>query len=109
MSHVKIEVKKHINFIKKYSNIPICIDTEGAQVRTKVNHEKIIKLGQKIIIKNRNSNFKFYPEKIFNQIKINDILSVGFDNLKIKVIKIKNKILTFKSISSGKFNNKGHI
>ena len=109
MSHVKIkELKKHINFIKKYSNIPICIDTEGAQVRTKVNHEKIIKLGQKIIIKNGNSNFKFYPEKIFYQIKINDILSVGFDNLKIKVIKIKNKVLTCKSISSGKFeNNKG--
>ena len=59
-----------------------------AQVRTKVNHEKIIKLGQ-IIIKNRNSNFKFYPEKIFNQIKINDILSVGFDNLKIKSLKLK--------------------
>ena len=55
------------------------------------NHEKIIKLGQKIIIKNRNSNFKFYPEKIFNQIKINDILSVGFDNLKIKSLKLKIK------------------
>ena len=109
MSHLSLKnLKKSIKFIRKFTKTPICIDTEGAQVRTKVNNEKIIKLGQKIIIKNRNSNFKFYPEKIFNQIKINDILSVGFDNLKIKVIKIKNKILTCKSISSGKFeNNKG--
>ena len=38
MSHIKLEdLKKHINTIKKYSNIPICLDTEGAQIRTKYN------------------------------------------------------------------------
>ena len=37
MSHLSIDaLKKSIKFIKSHSAIPICIDTEGAQIRTKV-------------------------------------------------------------------------
>ena len=44
MSHLSVmKLKKNINFIKKYTNIPICIDTEGAQIRTKTKKEKLIK------------------------------------------------------------------
>ena len=37
MSHIKIKnLEKHIKFIRKYNKTtPICIDTEGAQIRTK--------------------------------------------------------------------------
>ena len=36
MSHIDIKnLKRTIKFIRKFSNIPICIDTEGAQIRTK--------------------------------------------------------------------------
>ena len=41
MSHVKInDLEETIRFIRKNSNVPICIDTEGAQIRTKVNKKK---------------------------------------------------------------------
>ena len=37
MSHVNINnLESMINYIRKYSKVPICIDTEGAQIRTKV-------------------------------------------------------------------------
>ena len=37
MSHINLKkMAKIISFVKKNSNIPICIDTEGAQIRTKV-------------------------------------------------------------------------
>ena len=37
MSHVEInKLPKIIKYIKKNTNTPICIDTEGAQIRTKV-------------------------------------------------------------------------
>ena len=37
MSHLSLNnLEKKIKFIKKHTNIPICIDTEGAQIRTKV-------------------------------------------------------------------------
>ena len=41
---------------------------------------------------------KLYPKIVFDQIRKNDILEIGFDNLKIKIIKkFTNKIL-FKTL-----------
>ena len=111
MSHLNLDnLKKSIKFIKKHTKIPICIDTEGAQIRTKVRKERFLKFGQKIKITNIKGDVNLYPESIYKQIKINDILNIGFNNLKIKVIKNKNNILC-KVLSSGKLeNNKGvHI
>ena len=37
MSHLSLnKLKKNLVYIKKISKIPICIDTEGAQIRTKI-------------------------------------------------------------------------
>ena len=45
MSHIKLKKLKHlINFIKKNTSTPICIDTEGAQIRTKINKKKFFKI-----------------------------------------------------------------
>jgi|TARA_B100001964_G_scaffold47289_1_gene52859 pyruvate kinase len=108
MSHLSLNnLEKKIKFIKKHTNIPICIDTEGAQIRTKVKNEKLLKKGQKVKIGQQENNLILYPSSIYTQIKVNDILNVGFSNLKLKVIKKKNYILC-KVLSSGKLeNNKG--
>ena len=108
MSHLTInQLIKSIKFIRKYSKIPICIDTEGAQIRTKVKKEKHYRLGQNLKISNFNNNFCLYPRNVYSQLKVNDILNVGFSNLNLKVINLKNKILC-KVITAGKLeNNKG--
>lgn len=111
MSHLNLEnLKKSIKFIKKYTSVPICIDTEGAQIRTKVKKEKFYKQGDQLEIKNTKGIFNLYPESVFKKVKINDILNIGFNNLRIKIIK-KSKCILCKVISSGKLeNNKGvHI
>jgi len=111
MSHLsQASLIKSIKFIKKYTKIPICIDTEGAQIRTKIKKEKYFKIGQKVKITNTKNNINLYPDSIYTEIKENDILNIGFNNLKIKVISKKNEILC-KVLSSGKLeNNKGvHI
>ena len=82
MSHVKIEqLEKYIKLIKKYSKVPICIDTEGAQIRSKVKKEKFFKKNSKLEISNE-KNFALYPEIVFKQIRTGDILDIGFDGLK---------------------------
>ena len=44
LSHINIsKLKSIIKFVRKYSNVPICIDTEGAQIRTKVSKKKKFK------------------------------------------------------------------
>lgn len=111
MSHLNISnLIKSIKFIKKYTQIPICIDTEGAQIRTKIIKETFFKMNQKVIINSFGGSTSLYPESIYHQIKLNDILNIGFSNLRLKVIKINKNILC-KVLSSGKFeNNKGvHI
>ena len=47
MSHLSlIKLEQNIKFIKKNSNIPICIDTEGAQIRTKIRKMRAFKTDQ---------------------------------------------------------------
>ncbi len=111
MSHLSIrELKKNIIYIKKFTSIPICIDTEGAQIRTKIAKEKNLKKGQKIKISFLKKDLSFYPDEVQSKLKINDILSVGFDDLLIKIKSKNNKknFLIAKVIRGGNVeNNKG--
>ena len=51
MSHVEInKLPKIIKYIKKNTNTPICIDTEGAQIRTKVKKKYFLKINRKLKI-----------------------------------------------------------
>tara|TARA_Y100000389_G_scaffold202720_1_gene248901 strand:- start:1688 stop:2659 length:972 start_codon:yes stop_codon:yes gene_type:complete len=108
MSHQSTKkLIENINKIRKFSNTPICIDTEGAQIRTKVKKKKFFKLKQIIHISTEKKDIALYPESVFSQLKTNDILSVGFSNLILKVISKKNTIKC-RVISSGLLeNNKG--
>tara|TARA_X000000368_G_C22925112_1_gene664929 strand:- start:65 stop:1033 length:969 start_codon:yes stop_codon:yes gene_type:complete len=111
MSHLTTyQLEENIKKIRKFSKTPICIDTEGAQIRTKVKKKKFFKLNQIVHILQNNKGISLYPENVFDQIKANDLLSVGFNNLVLKVINKKNKIKC-KVISAGLIeNNKGvHI
>jgi pyruvate kinase len=108
MSHLSInKLNKTIKFVKKNSRVPICIDTEGAQIRVKVKKEKFLKYGQIVKLSDQIGDTKLYPEYIMKKLKIGDILNVGFNNLSLKIIKRKTKIYG-KVISAGKLeNNKG--
>jgi len=112
MSHIEIKnLKKTINFIRSYTKTPICIDTEGAQIRTKVKISKFFKTGQKFKIYNHSNTINLYPQEIYYKLKNNDVLNIGFEDLKAKIIQKNIKYITLKVLSSGKIdNNKGvHI
>lgn len=111
MSHLSIKkLEDNIKLIKKNCSTPICIDTEGAQIRTKVKKTKDYKKGALIIITETKGNFKLYPSNIFKSLKVNDILNIGFDGLLVRIIKDQKKVKA-KVIRSGRLeNNKGvHI
>ena len=92
ISHIEInKLKSTIGFIRKFSKIPICIDTEGAQIRTKVKKGKNYKRNEKINIYKSKGNLKIYPSEVYKKIKKNDILNIGFDGLEAKVTKINTK------------------
>ena len=109
MSHVDIKnLPKTINFIRKYTSTPICIDTEGAQIRSKVIKNMTYKKNLKLNIFLKKGNFKLYPPEVFYNLKKNDILDVGFEGLKIKIVKIAKEQIKCIVIEPGKLeNNKG--
>ena len=110
LSHVNAkELPKYIKHLKKNTNVKICVDTEGAQIRTKVNN---------VINLKKNQNFTFYknklpflyPIEVFEKIKKDDLLSIGFDDLFVKVLKKNNKNFTIKVLNSGSLEtNKGVV
>jgi pyruvate kinase len=101
MSHLNLtQLEKYIKKIRMYSKTPICIDTEGAQIRTKIAKKKLIKKGTKIKI-HKNKFFHLYPENVYNKLKKNDVLDVGFKGLKIKVFKKNDFFYTCKAIEGG--------
>jgi len=110
MSHLNIrQLEKCILFIRKNSNLKICIDTEGAQIRTKTKTKSIkIKKNKKFYLSKEKGKFCLYPQTVFNQIKKNDTLDIGFSNLKAKVLSKFNNTIILKSLSTGLLeNNKG--
>ena len=110
MSHLNIsELNNHIKFIKKKTNCPICIDTEGAQIRSKYKKRKFYEKKSLLYIeKNKNNVLGLYPDDIQDKLKINDILNIGFEGLKVKIIKNNNKFLLAKVINEGYLEgNKG--
>ena len=115
LSHTKIEaLEKQILFLKRNKIKNICIDTEGAQIRTtkvkkkfllKKNH--IIKIGNENSLSN-NRILNLYPKFNHLSCKINSIIYVGFENLVLKVIKKDKKNLYGKVIEQGYLeSNKG--
>jgi len=109
MSHINLkELKRNIGFIKKNTNIPICIDTEGAQIRTKIKKQKSFKINEEFKIFKQKGDNQLYPYDIYDKLKIRDYLNIGFDDLVAKITSKNSKFITLKVTSAGKLeNNKG--
>ncbi len=109
LSHINSdELSGTIDYIRKYNKTtPICIDTEGAQIRTKFN-KKFLRKNQTFKINLDKKNSTFYPSEFLTKIKLNDIFLIGFENLEAKVKKINEKFILLKVLQSGYIeNNKG--
>ena len=109
MSHIDLKsLPSTIKYIRKYTKTPICIDTEGAQIRSKVKKELYYKKNQTLVLSKTKGNFNIYPNDIFEKLKKNDLMDIGFNDLKTKIISVKKNQIKLKVISSGLLEkNKG--
>ena len=114
LSHTKIkDLESTVNFIKRYTKIPVCFDTEGAQIRTTsiFKNKMILKTNTSVFIhKNKQSkkSFSLTPIEAFDLINEGDILSIDFDSVQIKIIEKKDLSLKATVINGGSIAiNKG--
>jgi len=112
MSHASIEELKEIISMTKNLDINIGLDTEGAQIRTKLFSDNILDLKKgdilEVIKSNNNNSLSFYPEYIFPLLNKDDLLRIDFNGAIAKVISNKDELIILECINGGKIgNNKG--
>jgi pyruvate kinase len=115
LSHTKIEqVEDIIQEIRKCSDIPICLDSEGAQIRNQTMAEGKVFLRESSTIKvhfdnvlGDSFNISFSPNYIAPLLEVGDELTIDFDEAKIKIIEkhadhCLAKVITPGSVGSNK-------
>ena len=101
LSHTKLDdVSNIIDDINSWTDVPICIDSEGAQVRNQdMKNESVefkkgstVKVHHKPIVGD-NSNISLYPENVSKQLMVGDIIKIDFKALALKVIEKRDDCL----------------
>lgn len=109
MSHTEInDIKTIVDKIRNYSTVPICIDTEGAQIRTGkfvegsvyLEENKILKICRESIRGNI-KKINLYPNNIIEEIVIGDIINIDFNSVLVQVIDKKKYHLLIRVLSGG--------
>ncbi len=110
LSHTKLEdLPGVIKEIQKYTRVPICLDTEGAQVRTGNLVDKEVSVKENgIVFIHRNSvpgdahNFNFYPKCVFDELVPGDFISIDFNSVLVQVIDIEKNRIAMRVLNGGK-------
>lgn len=113
LSHTKVEdLPEIIKSIQKISSVPVCLDTEGAQVRTgKLNRNSIeVKENSLLrivpeIIEGDEQKFNLYPPDIIDLLAVGDMVSIDFNSVLVQVIDRDNDGLTVRVITGGTIGN----
>lgn len=100
LSHTKIcDLKEVIENIMEYTDVPICLDSEGAQMRNQNMINECVKfsVGDKVTIHYQDiigdkSNISFTPKYAFFFLKIGDLINVDFNSVKMQIVDIGSDI-----------------
>lgn len=110
LSHTNVEdIEPTLQLIRKFSDVPICLDTEGAQIRTGSFAELSFDLSANSIIRaplepvtGNAQAFNFYPPNIVSEFKQSDFISIDFNSVLVQVIEADAGGVTMRVISGGK-------
>lgn len=94
LSHTRIpDLLAVIGKIRAATNVPICLDSEGAQIRTGAFVNGSIMMRDNTIVRAHlkrvpadDKNFNFYPLDIVSQLKVGDLISIDFNAVLVQVI-----------------------
>ncbi|HKI77823.1 MAG TPA: pyruvate kinase [Ignavibacteriaceae bacterium] len=116
LSHTEIkDLRDVINKLRSWTKKPICIDSEGAQIRTgKYSSGQIILNTNSLVEiveykeKETGSRIPIYPGKPGEIFKIGDLLRIDFNSVIVQIIKIDGDQVQGRVIEGGIVgNNKG--
>jgi len=109
LSHLPLnEVENTIKLIQGYVDVPICLDSEGAQIRTgriannkvDLNEGEIIEITDTEAFGNAH-RISLTPSFVVKKLKPGDLISVDFESALLKIIKNDKNSIMAQVISSG--------
>ena len=109
LSHTKVsDLRNTIRFIKSRTSVPICLDTEGAQIRTgdfvdarfELRENSIVTVPVKKVPGDPLS-FNLNPSDIFHRFEIGDFISIDFNAVLVQVIELNDAYAKMRVISGG--------
>ena len=101
LSHTKLnDLESIIRKIQSWTEVPICLDSEGAQIRnqdmvSECVHFKagsVVKIHHQQVVGDE-QNISFSPQSVSKGLKVGDIVSVDFNAVSLKVVKDANDYL----------------
>jgi pyruvate kinase len=113
LSHVALEdVGSMIEFIQSRTSVPVCLDTEGAQVRTvkltqgsiDVSQNQIISVSSQKINTNE-FDLNLYPDNAIEFISQGDLISIDFNSALVQVIAKSPEALQVRVLNGGKIGS----
>jgi len=109
LSHTKLgDVARVIRFIQSATSVPICLDTEGAQIRTgNLQEDKVFLADNSIVrvprkpVPGNSRNFNLYPADIVDKLKIGDFVDIDFDSVLAQIIDKKRSCVLMRILTGG--------
>lgn len=108
LSHTKIEdLAPLVELIRRSSEVPICLDSEGAQVRTGRLMEGVILQDNSFVrvrlddIVGDSSEFALTPANCIEQLKVGDMLTIDFNACAAHVVAVDQNGATLRVLSGG--------
>lgn len=113
LSHTRVEdLPGIIEFIQAHTSVPICLDTEGAQVRTGKMAGGSVVVDEHDTVTLRSGSdegtregFCLYPEHVVGELAVGDFISVDFDSALVQIIETSAKTATARILNGGRIGS----
>ncbi|MGH6661288.1 MAG: pyruvate kinase [Rhodospirillales bacterium] len=109
LSHTKIkDLPAAIDFVRSCTDVPICLDTEGAQIRTgdfvadriEVRENSLVR-GYQQPVAGDAAGFNFYPRDIVGKFRVGDLISIDFNAVLARVIGEEDDAVVMQIVHGG--------
>ncbi len=113
LSHTDVDdLPGLINSIRQHTDTPICLDTEGAQIRTGkfTDPPATLTVNDHVELRPDQSPgsaecIPLYPRNIFSKLVPGDLISIDFSAALLQVLSVGNEIATGRVLNGGKIGN----
>lgn len=113
LSHTPVAaVEETVARIQKFTDVPVCLDTEGAQVRTGKMRDGTVLIAENAVLQavtepidGDDKKFSLYPGDVVDRLLPGDLISIDFDAVLVQVTGVEPGCATMRVINGGRMGS----